>query len=299
MNRMFLNAGVAATIVLLSFYGHLAADTIPTYNPALPVFEYNFPASSGNLSAGPVVDLSSAGHNATTQAFTTTGLSSNVPSSAAPGNHSMDCGSGTTDKMGLLTNERLLLNTQAVADNGGFVMEAWVYPTLASQTGFIISYAGTEGIKIVSGKAYVNVSNSSQYNYSITDSAALSLNEWHHIVGVFDTLGNDAVVGQQANHTESLIVEGTLALYVDGELVDERTNSMKDSQGDSLDLDGTIGRPISIGVHANNPSSSSVFSGLIYNPKVSFLGQVPEPSTFALLGMGLFGLLAYAWRKRR
>ncbi|NLF08765.1 MAG: PEP-CTERM sorting domain-containing protein [Pirellulaceae bacterium] len=27
--------------------------------------------------------------------------------------------------------------------------------------------------------------------------------------------------------------------------------------------------------------------------------EVPEPSTFALLGMGLFGLLAYAWRKRR
>ena len=26
---------------------------------------------------------------------------------------------------------------------------------------------------------------------------------------------------------------------------------------------------------------------------------VPEPSTLALLGCGLFGLLAYAWRKRK
>ena len=26
---------------------------------------------------------------------------------------------------------------------------------------------------------------------------------------------------------------------------------------------------------------------------------VPEPSTFVLLGTGLFGLLAYAWRKRK
>ena len=31
----------------------------------------------------------------------------------------------------------------------------------------------------------------------------------------------------------------------------------------------------------------------------SFTTVVPEPSTLALLGCGLFGLLAYAWRKRK
>ena len=29
------------------------------------------------------------------------------------------------------------------------------------------------------------------------------------------------------------------------------------------------------------------------------LGQVPEPSTFALVGVGALGLLAYAWRRRK
>ena len=28
-------------------------------------------------------------------------------------------------------------------------------------------------------------------------------------------------------------------------------------------------------------------------------GQIPEPSTLVLLTVGLFGLLAYAWRKRK
>ena len=32
---------------------------------------------------------------------------------------------------------------------------------------------------------------------------------------------------------------------------------------------------------------------------VQIFGEVPEPSTLALLACGLVGLLAYAWRKRK
>jgi hypothetical protein len=39
-------------------------------------------------------------------------------------------------------------------------------------------------------------------------------------------------------------------------------------------------------------------SGTTQNTVFS-ISLVPEPSTFALLGCGLFGLLAYAWRKRK
>ena len=39
----------------------------------------------------------------------------------------------------------------------------------------------------------------------------------------------------------------------------------------------------------------SHYMGVAYR----FVSEVPEPSTLALLGCGLLGLLAYAWRKRR
>lgn len=42
-------------------------------------------------------------------------------------------------------------------------------------------------------------------------------------------------------------------------------------------------------------SNHSVFD----NVEVSIPGEIPEPSTMALLATGLIGLLAYAWRKRK
>jgi uncharacterized protein YjbI with pentapeptide repeats len=39
-------------------------------------------------------------------------------------------------------------------------------------------------------------------------------------------------------------------------------------------------------------------SRLYTSGQVTFVGQVPEPCTFAMLGMGALGLFAYAWRRR-
>ena len=53
---------------------------------------------------------------------------------------------------------------------------------------------------------------------------------------------------------------------------------------------------------ASNPTYSDGFG---YYPTADVLSTsfdahlIPEPSTIALLGCGLFGLLAYAWRKRK
>jgi hypothetical protein len=44
----------------------------------------------------------------------------------------------------------------------------------------------------------------------------------------------------------------------------------------------------------DNPNTSSS----AYNVRGYIVESVPEPSTFALLGVGVFSLLAYAWRKK-
>ena len=44
------------------------------------------------------------------------------------------------------------------------------------------------------------------------------------------------------------------------------------------------------------PFTESEFDG---QGGVASIDAIPEPSAIVLLAMGLFGLLAYAWRKRK
>jgi len=294
MNRLFLTLSFAA-IAIVGFCGQALADTIPySYNPAVPIFNYHFPDSSSNLSTGTVTDLSTAGHNALPNNFTNWGLSTNVPivgGNPLPG-YSMDCGI-YGDGKGLITNDLKLLTTQAVADYGGFVFDVWFYPTAYSTgsiTNGILSYAGTETIRLGnSGYIQFNISNNITGAYLIQTSSAVTLNTWYHVVGIFDTKGNKVETGTMANGKPGTYVKGDLSLYVNDTLIGKITNTKKDSQGDDLN------RPFGVGRYSH--ATTYDFSGLIYNPKVSFL--IPEPSTLALLAGGLVGLLCYAWRKRR
>jgi len=60
---------------------------------------------------------------------------------------------------------------------------------------------------------------------------------------------------------------------------------------------GTIGHTITFGDGTANSQFGYSSAGVVTTQ--FSVERVPEPSTLALLGCGLFGLLAYAWRKRK
>jgi len=155
----------------------------------------------------------------------------------------------------------------------------------------LIVYAGTEYLSLSSvGKVQATFNNGQPL---VASASAISANTWYHAVLTFDSTGNTAV--PDPNRPGYYTITGNLALNLyneSGTLIDSGVaeNVTKNGFGDQLN------RPISIGRHPTMDATR--FVGLIYNPSVS-LGVVPEPSAFVLLTAGMFGLLCYAWRKRK
>jgi hypothetical protein len=61
---------------------------------------------------------------------------------------------------------------------------------------------------------------------------------------------------------------------------------------------GPVGQTVSFGDGTSASQFGFSVTGAVVTEQFS-VTKVPEPSTLALLGCGLFGLLAYAWRKRK
>lgn len=59
------------------------------------------------------------------------------------------------------------------------------------------------------------------------------------------------------------------------------------------------GLAVTAGDHIDFVLGSADFTGYAVTQLAATISYVPEPSTFALLGTALAGLLCYAWRKRR
>jgi hypothetical protein len=72
--------------------------------------------------------------------------------------------------------------------------------------------------------------------------------------------------------------------------VDQYANFLKDGVIDASLMSNGNNHPGAIGY---NRMADTWFAG------IQAVHPIPEPSTIVLLGTGLFGLLAYAWRKRK
>jgi hypothetical protein len=245
-----------------------------------PVFEYDFPASSGTGTT--ITDVSPAGNNGHYDGT----LSFDAPPPGAPGGTlSVDTSAG-----GILTNADALLTNSAVAAAGGFTMNVtfmWNGTDLTSfgHTQKLIDYAGTESLQLVttSGSASLQMAFGDDLgNESIPVSTTILPNAWYDATLYF---GNTSLTGSSDQD-----VAGIASLFLNGSLVSQAP-ATKGTYGDSLS------RPIGVGQLGANFGYLVGFKGDIYDPSVA-LG-VPEPSTFALAAVGGLGMMFVVRRRRK
>ncbi len=174
-----------------------------------------------------------------------------------------------------------------VFTNNQMTLDAWIQPTdAAAGASYLAGWSGDGYMyfRYVGGTSLgfgVNASDGTATEWAeVRGDATTNLTGtgWHHVAGTFDN--------------------GTLKLYVDNVLISTNVTSYT-----------TLRAPTAFYVAGSVPWDPSYaeegnYIGAIDEVRLSNIARtdfsaIPEPSAIVLLVTGMFGLLAYAWRKRK
>lgn len=108
----------------------------------------------------------------------------------------------------------------------------------------------------------------------------------------FSTIAGLATTGTNA--------QAGFKVYIDGVLKSSQDVTLSTDIGKGYSITQDISSGDRFLTLVSTDINSFSCDGIIFaDPRLTFASAIPEPSSLILLGCGLFGLIAYAWRKRR
>jgi hypothetical protein len=198
-----------------------------------------------------------------------------------------------------------LAATTSAGPTGYTIVDLWITSLPSGMTGLQAvegTWTATGGTFYVYNKGATNATYQFNTTYSGIDAGYSGLN--------LSTANAAAVWTRDGGVTKATtLIQGS---WTNGGINADRlvAGANRDTTAEPTNSDGLAMNLLAQMVVTNSTTeiafSSSGNSGFGYGPSGTVLLTgfkvplpVPEPSTLALLGCGLFGLLAYAWRKRK
>ncbi len=187
----------------------------------------------------------------------------------------------------IAAGDQLILNGGGEVGNDGSVPTDWTRTAGGFET-----YNGSGEYAAHGGDKRITVySNGSGYQRHLYDDGfasnvtSLTLNAWMRSEGE----GGLGKITIEAGHWDGTSITGG---YEVNSFINDGTTTWKDQSVSVLVHHGAIETNcISVTLEST--------AGAVYFDDISVVTAVPEPNTLILCGIGLIGLLCYAWRKRR